>query len=269
MTVPCISLNLGGAVTDSGITGGTDIGDWRYQVNDWSGLWGSIPIRGQHLKLNGRAGRTLTGSKLPDFRLFTLNLRSMPWDVNKGFAGGAGYTDVECGQIIENLLGMTGFFGEGTPLTVAWEIDTARTLYLQGWTIQGAPVTAESGGHRTIAQPLEASYPYWQQADIETDVITGVDTIVNPGTAAVWNAQLVFAGDGSLTNSTTSQVVTVSGSTGAVTIDVLTGSTTQGGVDADGLAVANTNQIMRFVQGTNNVTAAGTTVTVKWRPGYK
>lgn len=93
--------------------------------------------------------------------------------------------------------------------------------------------------------------------------------IVNPGTAAVWNAQLVFAGDGSLTNSTTGQVVTVAGSSGAVTVEVLTGSTTQGGVDADGLAVANTSQIMRFEPGTNNVTAAGTTVTVKWRPGYK
>jgi hypothetical protein len=172
---------------------------------------------------------------------------------------------VECGQIIENLLGMVGFFGEGTPLTVEWQIDTARSLYLQGWTIQGAPVVVEQGGHRLLSQPLEASYPYWRQADVETDVIAGADTITNPGTAAVWDAEMTFSGAGTFTNTTTGQIVTA---TGAGVLDVLTGSVTVGGVDADGLITGNTSQIMRFVQGVNTVTST-VSVSVKWRPGYK
>lgn len=267
MTVPCVSLNLGGTVTDSGITGGTDIGDWRYQVDDWSGLWGSIAIRGQHLKINGRAGRTMTGSRLPDWRLLTLNLRSMPWDTSGGFSGGAGYTDVECGQIIENLLGLTGFFGDGSPLVIEWQIDTSRSLYLEAYTVQAAQVTTQQS-HRLLSQPLEASYPYWRQADIETDTISGAGTITNPGTAQVWDAVYVFAGNGSYTNSTTGQVMTIAGASGAVTVDTLNRTVKQGGVDADGLLTVTTSQWMRLAKGVNTIT---TTVSVdtKWRPGYK
>lgn len=267
MAIPCVSINLGGTVTDAGITGGTDIGDYRYQVDDWSGLWGSINVRGQHIRINGRAGRTFTGSKLPDWRLLTLNLRSMPWDTTGGFTGGAGYTDEECGQIIENLLGLTGFFGDSDPLVIEWVVDAARSLYLETYTAQPAPVTTQQA-HRLISQPLEASYPYWQQADLETDVISGAGTITNPGTAQIWNAVLVFAGDGTFTNSTTGQAITVAGSSGAVTVNALTGLVTQGGVDADGLATALTAQKMRFAKGANSVSSS-VSVTVKWRPGYK
>lgn len=267
MTIPCVSLNLGGTVTDAGITGGTDIGDWRYQVDDWSGLWGSIPIRGSHLRINGRAGRTLTGSRLPDWRLLTLNLRSMPWDATGGFTGGAAYTDDECGQIIENLLGLTGFFGDSSPLVVEWVVDTARSLYLEAWTVQAAQVTTQQK-HRLISQPLEASYPYWREGALTTSVISGAGSITNPGTAQVWDPVLVFAGNGSFTNSTTGQVLTIAGASGAVTVDTLNRTVLQGGVDADGLLTVSTSQWLRLAKGVNTVSST-VSVSVKWRPGYK
>lgn len=267
MAVPCVSIALGGTVTDAGITGGTDIGDWRYQVDDWSGLWGSIPIRGSHIPIGGRAGRTLVGSRLPDWRLLTLNLRSMPWDPTHGFTGGAGYTDEECGQIIENLLGMTGFYGDSDPLVIEWIVDTARSLYLEVFTVQAAQVSTQNA-FRLLSQPLEASYPYWRQADIESDVISGAGSITNPGTAQVWDAVFVFAGDGSYTNNTTGQAIVVSGSTGPVTINALNGSVIMGGVDADGVAAYDNSQIMRLAKGVNSITTT-VSVTTRWRPGYK
>lgn len=267
MAVPCVSIALGGTVTDAGITGGVDIGDWRYQVDDWSGLWGSIPIRGSHIPIGGRAGRTLVGSRLPDWRLLTLNLRSMPWDPTHGFTGGAAYTDEECGQIIENLLGMVGFYGDADPLVIEWIVDTARSLYLEVFTVQAAQVSTMQA-FRLLSQPLEASYPYWRQADIESNVISGAGSITNPGTAQVWDPVLVFSGDGSFTNSTTGQVLTVSGSSGAVTVDVLRRTVTQGGVDVDGVLAVDSSQWMRFAKGVNTVTST-VSVTVRWRPGYK
>lgn len=264
---PCVSLKLGGTVTDAGITGGIEIGDLRYQVNSWSNLWGSIPIRGSHQRISGRAGRVLTGSRLPDMRLLTLNLRSMPWDSTGGYSDGAGYTDAECGQIIENLLGMVGFFGDSDPLVIEWIIDTSRSLYLEAFAVQGAPVITE-GKHRLISQPLEASYPYWRESVLQTDTISGGDTITNPGTAEIFDAELVFSGDGSFSNSTTGLDIAVSGSTGPVTIDALTGVVTMAGVDADGVAAYDSSQIMRFARGVNTVSST-VSVDVKTRPAYK
>lgn len=267
MPVPCVSITLGGTVGDAGITGGVDIGDWRYQVNDWTGLWGSIPIRGSHIPIGGRAGRTLVGSRLPDWRLLTLNLRSMPWDPTHGFTGGAAYTDEECGQIIENLLGMVGFFGDDDPLVIEWIVDTARSLYLEVFTLSGASVST-IGQHRLLSQSLEASYPYWRQTDIESDVISGAGTITNPGTAQVWDPVLVFAGNGSYTNSTTGQVLTISGAAGAATVDVLRRTVTVGGVDVDGILAVDTSQWMRLAKGVNTITTT-VSVNTRWRPGYK
>lgn len=265
--VSCVSLTLGGTLSDAGISGGVDIGDLRYQVNDWSGLWGSIPIRATHQRIGGRAGRVLTGSRLPDWRLLTLSLRSMPWDATGGWTDGAAYTDEECGQIIENLLGMVGFFGDSDPLVLEWIVDTARSLYLEVFAVQGAPVSTE-GKHRIIAQPLEASYPYWRQADIEVDTISGAGTLTNPGTAGVFDPVLVFSGDGVFTNTTTGQEIEVTGSSGAVTVDVGRKLTLQGGVDADGVAAKDTLQWMRFDRGANSVTST-VSVDVRWRPAYK
>lgn len=267
MTVPCVSIKLGGTVTDAGITGGVDIGDLRYQVNDWTGLWGTIPIRSQHSRIGGRAGRVLTGSRLPDFRLLTLNLRSMPWDPTGGFSDGAGYTDEECGQIIENLLGMTGFFGDAEPLVIEWVVDTSRSLYLETYTVQPG-VVATQGKHRLLAQPLEASYPYWREAELVTDTISGADTIVNPGTADVFDPTLVYAGDGTFENVTTAQELTVAGSAGAVTVLANEHKAFEGGNLANGLVAADAQQWMRLARGSNSVTS-DVSVDVKWRPAYK
>lgn len=264
MAVPCVSIKLGGTVTDAGITGGIDIGDMRYQVNDWSNLWGSIPIRAAHQRIGGRAGRLLTGPKLPDWRLLTLNLRSMPWDPTGGYTDGAAYTDEECGQIIENLLTMVGLFGDGDPLVIEWVVDTARSLYLEAWTLTAAPVITQ-GKHRLISQTLEASYPYWKEDVLQTDTISGADTITNPGTAEIFDAILVFSGAGSFTNSTTGQVITT---TAAAEIDVNNHLVLSGGVDVDGVAQVDGNQWMRFRRGVNNVVST-VSVDVKWRPAYK
>jgi hypothetical protein len=267
MAVPCVSIKLGGTVTDAGITGGIDIGDLRYQVNDWSGLWGSIPIRANHARISGRAGRVLTGSKLPDFRLLTLNLRSLPWDPTGGWSDGAGYSDEECGQIIENLLGLTGFFGDSDPLVIEWVIDTARSLYLETYAVQGAQVFTQ-GKYRLISQPLEASYPYWREDVLQTDTISGADTITNSGTAQVWDPILVFSGDGTFENLTTGQEYEVAGSGGAVTVDVGRKLVLEGGADADGVGFPDSSQWMRLAKGVNSVTS-DVSVDVKWRPGYK
>ena len=260
----CVGINLGGTVTDAGITGGVELDGNQYAIMDWSNLWGTIAIRGQHLRIGGRAGRVLTGSRLPDWRLLTLNLRSKLRNATGGFDPVGEEEGNTCSQVIANLIGLTGFFGDDFPLVVEWVLPDGSSLYVEGWTLQSGPVIA-NGRYRELAQPLEASYPYWREAVLRTDVIAGADTITNPGTAGVFDAELVFAGAGTFTNSTTGQVVTA---TAAADVDVLTGSTTVGGVDADGLVTANTAQIMRFVPGVNTVTST-VSVAVNWRPGYK
>jgi len=267
MSIPCVSIRLGGTVTDAGITGGVDIGDLRYQVDNWSGLWGSIPIRATHQRISGRAGRVLTGSRLPDFRLLTLSLRSMPWDSTGGYTGGAGYTDEECGQIVENLLGMVGFFGDAEPLVIEWVVDPARSLYLEVYAVQGSPVQTQ-GKYRLLSQPLEASYPYWREAVLAEETIVGADTIVNPGTAGIFDPVLVFSGDGTFENLTTGQEITVAGSAGPVTVDVGNRTILEGGGDADGVAAVERNQWMRLDRGANSVTSS-VSVDVEYRPAYK
>lgn len=263
----CVGINLGGTVTDAGITGGVELDGNQYAIMDWSNLWGTIAIRGQHLRIGGRAGRVLVGSRLPDWRLLTLNLRSKLRNASGGFDPNGEEDGDTCSQVIANLIGLTGFFGDNFPLVVEWVLPDGNSLYVEGWTLQSGPVIA-NGRYRELSQPLEASYPYWRQAVLETDVIAGADTITNPGTAGVYDAELVFAGDGNFINSTTGQALTVSGSGGPVTVRSWEHTVAEGGIDADGVLAADGSEWMRFEPGVNTVTST-VSVAVNWRPGYK
>jgi hypothetical protein len=260
--VDCVSLTLGGTVGASSITGGTNIGGLRFGVFDWSGLWGTVAVRGSTAAIAGRAGRTLVGSRLPNERLLTLNLISL----DQLEAGG--YTTTRCAQIDTNQQTLTGLFGDPDGLVIEWLRQNGTSVYLVGYTLTGAPLVA-TGRYRRLSQPLVATWPYWRSTIQQTDTTSGAGTITVGGTAPVYDPVLVFSGNGSFTNSDTGQVVTIAGlGAGAVTVDCGARTVTQAGLDVDGALSVSDSEWVRLDPGTVNVTST-VSVDVKWRDQWK
>jgi hypothetical protein len=129
-------------------------------------------------------------------------------------------------------------------------------------------VTVRGRIERLMIVSAVASYPYWRSTVTSSDTIAGADTLTIAGTVPVYDATLVFSGDGTFTNSDTGQTVTVVGSSGAVTVKTGDGRTvTQAGVPARNLVTVSDDEWMRFDVGTVNVTST-VSVGVSWRTGW-
>lgn len=259
--ITCDDLRLGGTLSSSGITGGTSINSTAIMVDNWAGLFGTPGITGQALEVNGRPGVIYGGDFLGRGRFFNLPIRATRFGPNMTLTEPTPQEQLSANT--DTFLRLAT-----VPLTYL-EVDmpdgTSRFLRV---TNLDPSYTNFSEKNRVWSMPFISDWPYWREGGAEdTDTISGADTIVIAGDKAVYDAVLVFAGDGTFTHSDLGWWIEVTGSAGPVTVDLGTRTVTEGGSPATNRIRRNSRDWGWFTTGTNNVTS-DVSVGVATRPQY-
>ena len=252
----CDDLRLGGTLSASGIAGGTSINFTNFAVTDWSSILGTAGISGQIQVVNGRPGGFISGDLLGRERFLNLNIQML-----------GDNTVLETNT--DTFLGLLSD-PAGQYLEVDLKDGTSRFLYI--YNLDPAPIS-QPRKFRRISAPLISGFPYWKQGGQEsTNAVSGADTITNGGNRGVYDAVLVFSGDGTFTHSGLGWVIEVTGSAAPVTVDLGARTVVESGAPA-------INRIRRtpatdaggvwgwFTPGSNSVTST-VGVTVTWRDSY-
>jgi hypothetical protein len=254
----CDDLRMGGTLSATGITGGTSIQSRAIQVADWSGVYGYVGLTGSVVEVNGRPGGYIAGDLLGMTRFLELPMRFTRM--------GPAQTLVEatdCEQLVANT---DDFFRLLAVPNQLLELDmpdgTSRFLTITAF--DRAPLDV-IGEIREGVFPATSPWPYWREGgNQQTDTISGADTLAAGGNVSIYDAVLVFAGDGTFEHTTLGWEIEVTGSGGPVTVDLGNRTVTEGGLPA-------TNRIRRtnrdwgwFTPGNNSVTS-DVSVVVTWR----
>jgi hypothetical protein len=118
---------------------------------------------------------------------------------------------------------------------------------------------------RTIRVPLVSTFSYWKAGGQEsTQIIDGVDLMAFAGNREVYDAVLVFAGDGTFTHDDLGWSIEVTGSGAPVTVDLGARTVTEGAAIARNRIRRDSRKWGWFVPGANNVTT-DVSVVVTWR----
>lgn len=258
----CDDLKLGGTLSSSGLTGGMSINNTALSVADWSTLFGGPGRSGSVAEVYGRPGGYVAGDMLTAPRSLTLSVNVHKWPVDPE----------NCTASELSLMTNTDTFlaelarREGTYLEVV--LPDASTRFLHVVSIAPSPMS-QPRAFRRFSAALDAPWGLWQSGGPEkTDTLSGSDSLAVGGNAPLHNAVLVFAGDGSITHPGLGWTLTVSGSSGSVTVDLGRRRTTQAGTLAPNLLTRNRRDWAWFLPGANAVTVTGTSVGVTWRDNW-
>lgn len=236
-------------------------------VSDWAGLLGTGGITGSPLQVNGRPGMFLAGDQLPRARFFNLNIRA----TRRGPTNWALTEPDEDEQIWENTDDfLTAVTTPETYLEVDLPDGTSRFLTV---TNLDPAFTNLHNLKRAWSIPFVSDWGYWRQGGTqESSVVSGATVFTAGGRKNIYDAVLVFAGNGTFTHSTLGWGIQVTGAAGAVTVDLGARTVTEGGNPA-------LNRIRRtpatgqgrvwgwFTPGSNSVTA-NVSVTVTRRAQF-
>ena len=258
----CDDLRLGGTLSGTGITGGLSINSTAIHVRDWSAVLGHPGISFTPFEVAGRPGSVLVGDGLPPARFLTLNMEITRWGPTSW--GLVEPTEEE--QLVQNTDDFLTLLANPAGNYLELTLPDTTLRFVHATALDPASVQ-QTERLRRISVPMHAS-PYWRAGGNQsTDTITGADTIVNGGRVNVYDPVLVFAGDGAFTNSTAGWTLTITGSTGAVTVNAGARTVTMGGVPADQVLTFTDREWAWFVPGNNSVTSSVSTV-VTWRSAF-
>lgn len=260
----CSRLRLGGTISGSTLTGGTVIDAAGIAISSWDGLLSFPGFRGLNPQLLGSDGQYHRNDKPYRAKTLTLNFVAYGRDATGLVTSSVGeHLEANLEDIMELVAGS----GEQAILERDMEDGSTRWIQIQALnpaTIVRGPLFGTGMGSYSLPVIATAAYPFWQSETRHSDVITpGADTIVNAGNARISNAELVFAGAGSITNDDTGDVLTA---TAACTVDVGLRQISNGGSPTPGrLDPPNRDWWFRLQKGTTNVTVATSNVTVNYR----
>lgn len=260
MSFTCNDLRLGGTLSATGITGGTSINDTALSVQDWSGLLGNPGLAYTPFEVSGRPGAFLVGDGLPRARLMNLNMQITRW-------GPTDFGLVEPTEE-EQLVANTDTFLAllQAPQYLELDMPDLTKRFVQVTSIDPSFID-QPRRMRAISVPLQGS-AYWRAGGNQsTDTISGADSLVTGGTVNVYDAVLVFSGDGTFTHSTLGWTLEIAGSGGPVTVDLGNRTVTEGGNPAEELLIRNNANWGWFTPGTNSVTS-DVSVSVTWRDAF-
>lgn len=258
----CDDLRLGGVLAASGITGGMSINGTAIGVTDWSGLFGHAGMTGAALEVNGRPGGFYGGDLLGRSRFPILNVEFHQEGPNGLLVEATG-----CDQLWENTDDFLELLADPAGNYLEVDLPDASKRFLKVTALDPAIIT-QPLSRRELSVPLVANWPYWREGGNQsTDTITAGDTITNAGRAVVYDAVLVFAGDGTFTNSTAGWSIQVIGSAGPVTVDLGNRTVVEGGLPANNRIRRTDRDWGWFLKGVNTVTS-NVSVVVTWRIQY-
>lgn len=258
----CDDLRLGGTLSSSGLSGGVSINATDISVADWSTLFGTTGMSGQLVGVYGRPGSYLAGDRLVKDRLLSLvvniHRRSVSEDCTESELALMDNTDTFLDLISRR---------EGTYLEVVFPDASTRFTYVLN--LDPGPMR-QPGARRSFNIPLQAPWgPWWSGGMQSSETIAAPDTIVVGGNQTIYDARLIFSGDGTFTHSDLGWAITITGSSGVVIVDLYNRIVTQAGLNATALMtrvpVLGQGRVWGwFLEGTNNVTSTVST-TVEWR----
>lgn len=261
MAFECDDLRLGGTLSATGITGGLSINSTAIEVVDWSNVLGWPGVAGEVIQVNGRPGGQLTGDLLARPRFFNLNLRFTRF-------GPVDFTLVEPTPQEQLVANTDDFLTLLTTPNQLLELDMpdGSSRFLRASALDPTSII-QPRRERSANFAMVGSH-YWRAGGNQsTDTINGADTMVVGGNAPVYDAVLVFSGDGTFTHNTLDWELEITGSTSAVTVDLGNRTVTQAGSPAPNLLRRDRRDWGWFVPGNNSVTT-DISVGVTWRNAY-
>lgn len=260
----CDDLRLGGTLSGSGISGGTSINSTALMVADWSQILGAAGMSGVIQTVNGRPGGFLSGDLLGRERYPTLNMRMTRWGPN---GVGTLVEPTADEQLQDNTDDFLALITDPDGQYLEIDMPDGTSRFLKVYNLDAA-LFRQPRRDRTISVPLVSPMPFWKAGGAEnTDTIASSDTITVGGNREVYDAVLVFAGDGTFTHSDLGWSIEVTGSGGAVTVDLGERTVTEGGNDATNRIRRNNRKWGWFVPGSNSVTS-DVSVGVTWRDSW-
>ena len=248
----CTRIRFGGTISGSTLSGGTVVESQALGLTSWDGMLGHPGRRGSDLPLLGNDGNYRRERKPYRARLMTLSVAA--WD--RSASGTITAPNGRCEQLDDNedtLLALVD--GDGETFIIERDMTDGTTRWIEA-EISGAatftqgPLFGTGRSARTLLIPLTCWYPFWQSETLNTDTITGVDTISNAGNARIQNMVLAYSGDGTFTNSDEAVNLEVSGSGSTVTVDVGAKTVVESGSPADNLLIVDRDFWMVFGPGT-------------------
>lgn len=256
----CSDLRLGGTLSGSGITGGTDINSVGIGVSDWSGLFLQPGLSYTPFYAAGRPGGWLTGDGLPKDRFLTLNMQLTRWSATPA--------TTEAETLWDNTDQFLALLQSPNYLEVDLPDSTSR--FIQVVSIDPAFISQPLRTRR-ISVPLYSAMPYWKAGGAEsTDSISGADTLVVGGNAPLLDAVLTFGAAGTFTGPGGWTLTIASLPMGATSVIVDMGArtvVTNTGASADGVFTHSDADWGSFQPGNNSVSAT-TTVGVAYRSSW-
>lgn len=267
MPTVCNDLRLGGTLSASGISGGTSINSTALYVWDWAGLLGTPGRTGAPLEVNGNPGAFFAGDLLGRPRVFPLNIA-----VSR--SGPAGFGTLVEASAGDQVWANTDTFLDlaSTPQTyLEVDLPDGTSRYLKVTNLDPAPAVLQEE-HRRFSILLASDWPWWRAGGVESsDTINGTDTLTVAGRKTIYDATLVFAGDGTFTHNDEGWAIQVTGSSNPVTVKLgpPPREVTESGVPALNRIRRTTvagrgNQWGWFPVGANSITTT-VSVTVTWR----
>ena len=262
MPAACDDLRLGGTLSAAGLTGGTSINSTALSVANWSRILGSPGISGRVQAINGRPGGFVSGDQLGKSRFPILSMQITDSDASGGLT-----EPTRAEQKVANTDVFLGLISDpdGQYLELVMADGSLRFLHVRQ--LDASPLM-QPRKLRTMRVPLVSTGPYWKAGGQEsTQTISGADLMAFGGNREVYDAELVFAGDGTFTHSDLGWTIEVDGSGAAVTVDLGLRTVIEGGTDALNRIRRNNRKWGWFTPGANNVTS-DVSVVVTWRASY-
>jgi len=258
----CDDLRLGGTLSASGIAGGTSINSTALGVADWSQILGSAGMSARLQQINGRPGGFISGDQLGKMRFPILSMRITDLDAFGGLTEPTRYE-----QKVANTDVFLGLISDPAGQYLELDMADGSQRFIHAHNLDAAALF-QPRKLRTIRVPLVSTYPYWKAGGQESSqTISGADVMAFAGNREVYDAVLVFSGDGTFTHSDLGWTIQVTGSAGAVTVDLGARTVTEGGADALNRIRRNNRKWGWFVPGSNNVTS-DVSVVVTWRQSF-
>jgi hypothetical protein len=226
-------------------------------VTDWSTLFGYAGFSASALTVNGRPGVYMAGDFLGNGRFFNLNIGLTRMGPNQTLL-----MPTPEDQLWDNTDDFLTLLADPDGQYLEYDLPDGSKRFILARAIDPAPIF-QPRRSRTISVPLIGDWPYWSAGGAQnSQVINGVDVLNNTGRVPVYNPVMVFAGDGTFTHP--EWAIEVTGSSGAVTVNLGTRTITQAGVDAENL-VRRTNRDWGWFNAGNNSVQSDVSVTVTWR----
>lgn len=265
----CNDLRLGGTLSGSGITGGVSINGTAYSVTDWSSILGLSGVSNSQVEVYGSPGAIAAGDLLGLPYFFDLNLAIL----DRNFAGGlTEATANEQKQANTDLF--LSLLAAAQPQYLELDMPDGSSRFRRVQAFNPAPIR-QPRRLRTISAPMTDNWPYWHEGGNEsTDTISGADTLIVGGDVDVYDAVLVFSGDGTFTHTGLGWGIEVTGSGGAVTVTLgpPPRTVTEGGNPAPNRVrlhpAPNQGRKWGWFEPGNNAVTSDVSVTVTWRDQY-